>query len=203
VDVLHVRALCTNRDLPARLPFGDPTGDFQIEGRSDVERVTCLRKPTQPTRAPAREDSRWRLVSHLALNHLSIAQAIHEQAAGAAGENATGLAALREILKLYDFEDSAVTRQRIEGLVGLRSKKVLRRVGRGDQGGFARGVEVELEFDESKYTGSGVFLFASVLERFLGLYTAVNSFTQTAAVVRQRGGVMKKWPPRAGEVQLL
>jgi len=42
-----------------------------------------------------------------------------------------------------------------------------------------------------------------VLERFLGLYTSLNSFTQTVARVRQRGGVLKKWPPRAGEIQIL
>ena len=29
-----------------------------------------------------------------------------------------------------------------------------------------------IEFDEEKYVGSGVFLFASVLEKFLGLYTS-------------------------------
>ena len=113
------------------------------------------------------------------------------------------LDSLREILKLYEFADTPVTRQRIEGLVGLRSKKVLRRVREGGATGFARGIEVELEFDEEKYTGGGVFLFASVLERFLGLYTSLNSFTQTVARVRQRGGVFKRWPPRAGEIQVL
>jgi type VI secretion system protein ImpG len=60
-------------------------------------------------------------------------------------------------------------------------------------------VEVTVEFDEQQFIGSGVFLFASVLERFFGLYASVNSFAQTIATSRQREGVLKRWPARAGE----
>ncbi|MCI0423931.1 MAG: type VI secretion system baseplate subunit TssF, partial [Acidobacteria bacterium] len=41
-------------------------------------------------------------------------------------------------------------------------------------------------------------LFASVLERFLGLYASVNSFSQLVARTQQREGVLKQWPARAG-----
>jgi type VI secretion system protein ImpG len=51
--------------------------------------------------------------------------------------------------------------------------------------------------------GSGVFLFASVLERFLGLHATLNSFTQLIATTRQRETPIKRWPPRAGEQVLL
>jgi type VI secretion system protein ImpG len=62
---------------------------------------------------------------------------------------------------------------------------------------------VSLEFDEEKFVGSGVFLFASVLEKFLGLYTSLNSFTQLIATSQQREQPLKRWPPRAGEQILL
>jgi len=62
---------------------------------------------------------------------------------------------------------------------------------------------VTVEFDEEKYVGSGVFLFASVLEAFLGLYVSLNSFSQLIAVSRQREEPIKRWPPRAGEQILL
>jgi type VI secretion system protein ImpG len=114
---------------------------------------------------------------------------------------AQALAALREILKVYDFADSPTTRQRIAGLIGLHTRKVVRRA--GGAGGFARGVEVEIELDEDQYAGNGAMLFASVLERFFGLYTSINSFTQTIARTRQRAEVLKKWPPRAGEKPVL
>ena len=54
-----------------------------------------------------------------------------------------------------------------------------------------------------QYVGSGVYLFASVLERFLGLYSSLNSFTQLVARTRQRKEPLKRWPPRAGEQILL
>ncbi len=69
--------------------------------------------------------------------------------------------------------------------------------------GFCRGLEVTIEFDEEKYVGSGVFLFAAVLERFLGLYTSLNSFTQLIVKTQQREEILKRWPPRAGEQILL
>jgi type VI secretion system protein ImpG len=56
-----------------------------------------------------------------------------------------------------------------------------------------------LHFEEANYIGSGVFLFASLLERFLAYYTSINSFTQTIATVKKREEVLKKWQPRAGE----
>ena len=54
-----------------------------------------------------------------------------------------------------------------------------------------------------RYVGTGVFLVASVLDRFLGLYAAVNSFTQLVARAKQGEEILKKWPPRAGELPLL
>ena len=127
VDVLNVETLCTNRDLPTRLTLGDPRGDFHIEGRPEISAIRCLRNPTAPVRAPIREGSRWRIISHLALNYLSISGDDAARANGEGGMIGTGergLASLQEILKLYDFADSAVTRNRISGLVGLRRQRI-------------------------------------------------------------------------------
>ena len=68
---------------------------------------------------------------------------------------------------------------------------------------FARGTRVEMEFDEDQFVGGGVFLFASVVERFLGEYVSLNSFSQLVARTRQRKEILKEWPPRAGQVILL
>ena len=197
-DVLHLEALCTNRNLPALLSFGDAKGDFDVQGRPGVRRVIALRKPTDPLRAPLSGAARWRLVSHLALNHLSLAGTDAEPVS-----QERALEALREILKLYDFVDQQSTRQRIAGLVGLRTRAIVRRIGTGINAGFARGTEVELTLDPDQFTGTGAFLLASVLEVFFGLYTSANSFTQTVARTRHGQGVLKRWPPRAGVTPLL
>ncbi len=209
-ETLLVHALCSNRDLPPRLPLGDERGDFQIEGQPGVTHVRSLRKPTPSLRPDEQREGHWRLVSLLQLNHLSLLGACAGEGGAPAGASAgvgAGEAedpvAFRELLSLLDFTGSAANKLRIAGLAGLRARRVLRRVTVDGSRVFARGLEVTLEFDETKYAGSGAFLFASVLERFLGLYTTVNSFTQTVAVGRQREGVLKRWPPRAGRLTLV
>jgi type VI secretion system protein ImpG len=68
---------------------------------------------------------------------------------------------------------------------------------------FARGTRVELELDEEMFTGGGVFLFSSVIERFLGEYVSLNSFSQLAVRTKQRKEALKEWPPRAGQTILM
>ena len=60
-----------------------------------------------------------------------------------------------------------------------------------------------MELDEENFVGGGVYLFAAVLERFLGLYVTLNSFSQLGVTTRQRKEALKLWPPRAGRRILL
>jgi type VI secretion system protein ImpG len=184
-ETITVHTTCTNRDLPSRLPFGDPEGDFDVEKAGPVSRITCLIKPTATRRPSLGGALQWRLISHLALNYMSIVQGGDE--------------ALKEILKLYDFDNSAVTRQQINGIESVQYRPVTKRIGQS----FCRGVEVTMVFDENKFVGTGLFLFASVLERFLGQYVSVNSFSQLVAKTIQRKEVLKKWTPRSGNRILL
>ena len=181
---VSVRATCMNRDLPARLPFGGGHPRLQLsDGSGLVTRITCLTPPTPTVRTHLREEGLWRLVSHLTLNHLSVTDGLD------------GADALREILALYDFTESAVTRGHIEGVRSVTGKRVLGRA----NGAVCRGVEVGIEFDEDRYTGNGLYLFASVLDRFFMLYASVNTFTRTVATVARREGVYKRFPARAGD----
>jgi type VI secretion system protein ImpG len=189
VDTLTLHITCSNRDLPGKLPFGGEQGDFELEGAAPLRRIRCLRKPTETLRPPMRRGTQWRLISHLSLNYLSLCDG--------------GREALQEILRLYDVTDSSVIRQQIAGITGVSSRQVVGRPASMPWNGFCRGIEVILELDEEKFVGSGVFLFASVIEKFLGLYTSLNSFTQLIARTQQREQPIKRWPPRAGEQILL
>ena len=185
VEILTIHTTCSNRNLPARLPFGDDSGDFDMETTAPVARINSLIKPT-PSRRPFMDGTlQWRLISHLSLNYISL---VH------GGEDA-----LKEILKLYDFENSPATRQQINGLVSIQSQPVTKRIGQS----FCRGVQVTITFDEDKFVGTGLYLFASVLERFLGQYVSINSFSQLVAKTIQKKEVLKKWPPRNGNRILL
>jgi type VI secretion system protein ImpG len=192
-ETITVRATCTNRDLPGRLPFGGRDGDFEVEGAGPLSGVRCLKKPTATLRPPLARGAQWRLISHLSLNPLSLV----------ARESDGTPDALREILMLYDFMDSPSTRKHIAGIRGVASRQIVRQTGSRIGTGFVRGIETTLEFDEDQYVGSGVFLLASVLERFLALYVSVNSFNQLVIKTKQREGHVKRWPPRSGEQILL
>ena len=184
-DILTVRVTCTNRDLPSRLAFGDATGDFNMETAAPVSTINCVLKPT-PTRRPFLGSAlQWRLVSHFSLNYMSLVEG---------GEHA-----LKEILRLYDFNNSLSTQQMINGIVSVSSRHITKRINRS----FCRGVQVTITLDEDKYVGTGIFLFASVLERFLSQYVSVNSFFQLVMKTLQREEPVKIWPPRSGNQILL
>jgi type VI secretion system protein ImpG len=185
VEILTAHVTCTNRDLPGRLPFGDTDGDFNLETAAPVARVGSLIKPTATRRPFLAGALQWRLISHLSLNYMSLVDG--------------GEAALKEILSLYDFENSPATRQQIQGVAKLASRYVTKRVGQS----FCRGIETTITLDEEKYVGAGLFLFSAVLERFLGQYVSVNSFSQLVVKTLQRKDIVKRWPPRSGEDILL
>ena len=190
--VLSVDALCTNRNLPAELPYGGGHPQLKlVEGIAAVSRVTCLTAPTVPLRAPLREQGFWRLVSHLSLSHLSLI----------GGE--AGASALKEILRLYDLRDSPETRAVIDGLLSVSARPGTARVPGERAGSFCRGLDVTLEFDARVWESSGLYLLASVLDRFLALHATINSFVRTRVVLRGRGGPAAAWPPRAGGRVLL
>ncbi len=189
LDSLTVHLTCTNRDLPSRLPFGVETGDFEIEGSIPVESIVALRKPTPTLRPPTGRSSLWRLISHLSLNYLSLVT--------------EGKEALQEILRLYDFTRSSYTAKQIDGIVQLESRPHFARLVSENGISFARGTRVDMLLDEDHFVGGGVYLFASVLEHFLGLYVTLNSFSQLCVSTRQRKEVLRLWPPRAGRKILL
>lgn len=190
--VLSIDALCLNRDLPADLPFGGGHPRLRlVQANAAVARLACLTAPTPTLRAPLRERGFWRLVSHLSLGHLSVV----------GGE--AGAEALKEILRLYNLRDSAETRAAIEGLLAVSARPGAARVPGARAGAFCRGLDVTLEFDQRSWQVGGLYLLASVLDRFLALHATVNSFTRATAVLRGRPGRVASWPARAGMRVLL
>lgn len=187
---LHAELTCFNRDLPERLPFGGDQPKLTMAGLAPVSKIRCLHAPT-PTRRPDFEQGiRWQLISHLSLNHLSLS------------DEADGASALREILGLYDYVNSSVSRSFIEGIKKIESRPCTARVKTPHGAVFCRGTRIHVTFDRSSYSGGGMFLMASVLEHFFALYCTINSFTQTV-VHDETGEEIHRWAPRAGENVLL
>lgn len=189
---LGIKALCTNRHLPIQMTTGVGRSDFTPEASLPVTAVRCLSGPTLPRPSFAEGRFAWRLISHLSLNYLSLIDTNPE----------AGAVALREILKLYsDPTDRQVAKQ-IEGLRSARALPILRRVSTPGPITFARGLEVTVNFDETAYEGTGVFILGAVLEQFFAKYVALNSFTETVVKTQQRGEIMR-WPTLIGRSQIL
>ncbi|MBO0912327.1 MAG: type VI secretion system baseplate subunit TssF, partial [Acidobacteria bacterium] len=175
---------CTNRNFTERLLLRGRWGELILEGGAIVK-ARVVDGPTREVRPPLGKQLEWRLISHLSLNHLSLVEG--------------GVGALREILRLYQNGSNPLAARHILGLVSLRSSRKFARLESEHGVVFTQGVAIETEFDEDEFTGSGAFLLASVLERFFGLYSGVNSFTELRVATRQRKGVVWAWPPRTGE----
>ena len=187
-DTLSISLTCSNRDIPLMLPFGGEHGDFNIPANSVIKDIRCLRKPTATVRVPLGKGLIWRLIAHLSLNHLSLVS--------------QGREVLLELLSLYNYRNVSAIRKQINGIKAISSEPVVARIGH-PRPNFVRGVGITLTFDESQFTGSGVFLFGMVLDHFFGQYCSMNSFTQLSLRSQQREKRVVQWPARTGDQPLV
>jgi len=182
---LGVNALCTNRDLPLLLSLGQGGNDFDVRGGVPGDVVRCVAGPTSPRSTPVDGDTAWRLISHLSLNYLSLAQ------------QSGGAEAVREMLALYAQLGDPTLHRQVEGVRGISSSPVTRPLPGSGPRSFVRGLEVHLECEEQAFSGHGVFTLASVLSAFFAKHASINSFTETVLSTRERGEVYR-WPTTAG-----
>ncbi len=185
-DVIGGTALCTNRRMPERLRVGDR---LQIEGAAPIIDMRVLGKPTAHQTPPMTGERPWLLVSQLALNHLSLASGPH------------ALAALKDILRQHVGPSSTLGHRAIDGILSIKSRPLVRWQGR--PGGYAQGFEIDLTLDHSRFEETSAVLFCAVLRQFFALYAAVNTVVQVRLFMPNIKGVLKEWPPLAGNQLLL
>ena len=203
---LHVRATCTNRDLPMHMLLKGGRGtDFTTDVGAPISGITCIEGPTVPRPSlahgepsTARPDSLhgeagWRLINQLSLNYTSIVD----------GPGEEGSATLRDFLRLYaDFSDPAVESRQVEGVRSVTSRPVVDRLPGSGPITFGRGLEVNLKFEESFFEGGSAFVLGAVIEQYLRRQVSINSFVRTNVETIERGEIMR-WPARIGQRHLL
>lgn len=205
VQRLQLRMLCSNRHLPLLLLSGEGVPEYRL-----TEDVTLplvgLAGPTRPRPGPLDVEEpgfgggrpgavHWRMISLLSLNMLGL------DGLGDPGRD-DGAGALRELLSIFADLSSAAAERQIHGILRLTSRPIVRPIRRAGGPVMARGLEISLVLDERAFEGSGIFVFAMVIDRFLAEYASVNSFTQLVLVSEQRGR-LRVWPPRTGRGPLL
>jgi len=188
-DTLNLELTCSNRDLPALLGYGQAGGDLFLEGGSNTRGIAFLRKPTPSYRFARGRSAHWRLISHLSLNHLSLADG--------------GIDAFREMLALYDLPRSPSSQRQIAGIADIVQQPATAWLSGNPFTCLVRGVEVRMRINEEAFVGSGIHAFAHIVERFLALYVHANSFTQLVVVSNKNGQELLRCLPRSGDSSLL
>ena len=188
-DTLSIDVRATNRDLPSQMSIGNPGGDLFAEGGGAWREIRLLRKPTPPYRFETGKGLLWRLISQLSLNHLSL--------------TGGGIDALKEMLRLYDLPRNTINQRTLDGIVAVDYKGAQAFLDGAPFATLVRGTEIRLTVDEQSFVGTGLHLFAQVLDRFFALYVHINSFTQLKLVSSRSGEVLVTCPRRSGEEPLL
>lgn len=188
---LAVSGLVTNRDLALLLPVGREN-DFDCVDAFPVHSVRMVRGPSRPVSPVVQQGLGWKVVDHLALNYLSLADS----------SPAEGAAALREMLMLYAVHADEARQGQVRGLLSVRCKPLVRRLPLPGPIAFGRGLEVTLEVDPPAFHGHSAFLFGAVMSRWLTRHVEVNHFVET--VLRGAGkGEWMRWRPQCGTRPIL
>lgn len=183
-----VLVTCTNRNIPYNLQYGRAGGDLRTVTAGVSFPIRMLRRPTMSHRQAAQANSHWGLIAHLAPNHRSLTQ--------------EGLPALAAELRLYARPDSAVSQRQIDGITGLSHRPATAWLRQANERAYMRGIEVTVTLDEEAFAGTGVHVFAQMLDHLFCLNVHLNSYTQLVIVSDASGKEILKCRPRIGALAL-
>ncbi len=185
--VVSVSTLCLNRGLPEKLPYGGGQPYMALINKDyQIKKVHCLLPPTPTTRFNQEKNGYWRLISHLSLNHLAITSGDPEL--------------IRDILRLYDFQQSRETNALIEAITDIQSEK---RTARLSDGSIVNGVDITMTFEETAISTGQAYLFGTVLSHFFGLYASINTFTRLTIKLSNIKLPIARFAPRTANEVLL
>ncbi|BEM90444.1 hypothetical protein SME46J_49140 (plasmid) [Serratia marcescens] len=184
-DVVMLGLTCTNRDVPQQLSNGHPDGDFESESTFPGVQILGLIRPRLPIRPQLNCAMNWRLISQLSLNQQLFS-----------GED--GVQRLKETLELYNLREDPSISRLIAQLKQVEIKPLSARLVPADPGSLAQGLQVTLTFHAQAAEFADFYLFCSLLERFIGMYVPINSFTQTVTQLESVNNSVNRWPRRSG-----
>ena len=184
---LDIDLTCTNGTLPGQLTIGDictATGATpESVEPGNIKAVTGAAFPK------FQQNRQWRLLSGFSLNSLSLNSA----------EN------FRAILRLFIHPDSrnqaaeVANMQKIEAIASIDAQQADRLIGRR----MYRGYDILLKLRGEGFAGPGdLYLFSSVLERFLSGYVTQCCFLRLVVEEIEKG-YRFEWPARMGDKGLV
>ncbi len=186
ITELSMRALVTNRELPELLRLGGK-GDRLTLSDAAVKSAVLVRPPSRPRPPKGLSDAAWRVIAHLTPNYSSFTEGTPEEAANR----------LHNHLVLYGQDDDTAMKRQVDGIRRVSSSPTTRRLGGADRAAFARGLKMRITLDDAAFENGRMYLFASVLERFLSEFASINTFIETTFDSPELGD-FAHWAPRLG-----
>ncbi len=186
-STVAVTLVSSNRNLAEKLKPGDINAQTaESPAFATFQNITRVTPSIPP---PLEGGTLWRLISHLSLNYLSLLSV----------ENLRGILELYNFAALFDRQAARANELRLEAIRQVKGgpDHIFRK------GDVLRGLKAELELSESGFAAEGeMYLFASILSRFFGLYTSLNSFSRLEVKSAEKGEIYR-FPPMAGRQVLL
>ncbi len=186
-ETLMVSLVCSNGSLASKLRPGDishPTSQT-----SELVSFENILPPSAAVPSPADNGMLWRLLSHLSLNYLPLADTAN----------------FRSLLELYVFPGAGsrktemANRKRIEGVQNITVKPADCLI----QGIPMRGQSIELSAGREHFSSLGDFyLFGAIADQLFSSFATINCYTQTT-LVEANTGEQFQWPARLGSRPLI
>lgn len=191
--LLLLDCLVTNGNLPHELwKLGKLPSLSLFEAHPGIKQAKVCLAIKPAILDQDKQGRHWKLISHLNLNYLNMKNSV----------DATGI--LKEILSLYDFKRSPESRKMIDGFeVGEIEAEARRIDSSTGVAFFCRGTRFLIRLNPHDFPGSSPFLFCAVLDRFLSMYTSINSFTRLEVMLSQTEEIYHSWPARSGDQCLI
>jgi type VI secretion system protein ImpG len=187
-QTLVIKGHCNNRRLPESLRVGQ---QLQLVGAGAMLDASVVEMVSTFKGASLEGENNIKLLSQLSLNLQAL------------GDGKDRLELLRQLLHLYCDPLAVSHTRQIDGLMAMKSKAVVKRIGGQMWRGHCRGTLIALTIDEDYFDGANPLLLGNVLSFFFGLYTTINHFVQLQLISDKREGVWKQWQPRIGEQVIL
>ncbi|MDD2335669.1 MAG: type VI secretion system baseplate subunit TssF [Geobacteraceae bacterium] len=180
---LDIDLTCTNGILPEQLGIGDVRIAAMATPESiELRNIKCVSGMISQS---CDQNRQWRLLSGFSLNSASLVSAKN----------------LKAMLRLFINQNSrhqvaaGASDKRINAIESVESIPTDRLIGRT----IYRGYEVHLKLRGDHFTSPGdLYLFSSVLERFLGGYVTKNCFVRLVVEEIDKG-YRFKWSARMGD----
>ena len=186
-ETLLMELTCSNGNLPSKLKPGNiskPTAST-----SEMVEFQNILQPSENQAIPTDSSMLWRLLSHLSLNYLSLADT----------EN------FKALLSLYIFSNATgnkqevANRKRIDGVTDITVEPCDRLI----RGVPMRGQAITTKINSDNFACKGdMYLFGMLLDYLFGSFASLNCFTEFT-MVDELSDENYVWPLRLGERPLI